>query len=355
MMDFRNNLADSHSNLLNSVFKVLPSMGLILDEDLNIISANDKFIEMFEIDEDIIGKHFSEFFDNYTFINALGTFLKSSEISTTINQRLLLKKEYLHFKIYFTKLSAEEKSVFIWCEDQSKIVKQNVEIDSLKSQMANSTKMALIGEMASGIALEFSSPLMILSNSLKQLKRSIKEDSLDSEGVISKLDFINKSINKLVSLSRNIDLYSKDTDQENVNNVLVSEIINQSLELCGERLKNSDINLIIDHIDPSLNIDCKVSQITQTVINLVSVAEKNIINTDDKWIKVAAFDNGEYVRFEISGTKLTKNNEEIEFNPAAILAKETATSHFGHFYIDNNQLNHVFIFDIPKGLVATAI
>lgn len=356
MINFKQNPTSANSILLNNVFKILPSMGILLDEDLNVIAANDKFYEQFELTESISGKHFSEFFDNYSFINSLGNFVTGPEVNTSFNQRLLLKKEYLYFKIHFTKLSAEEKCIFIWCEEQTKTVQQNNEIDALKSQIKKSTKMVMVGEMTSGIAQEFSSPLMILSNSVKQLKRSINEDAIDRNGVISKIDFINKSINKLVSLSKNIDLCAKSNEQEDLNNIFVTEIINQSLELCGERLKNSDIRLIIDLIDPSLNIDCKVAQVTQSVLNLVNVSiNKNTGEDTDKWIRVSAFDNGEYIRFNISTNQLSSIKNELIENPALYMAHETANAHFGHFYVEHTSDGQSFIFDIPKSSETIAL
>ncbi len=342
-------------SLIDNVFKILPSMGIILDEDLNVIAANDKFYDLFELNQDITGKHFSEFFDNYTFINSLGSFVKSSEISTSINQRMLLKKEYLYYKIHFTKLSAEEKCIFIWCEEQTKQVVQHNEIDALKSQIKKSTKLVMIGEMTSGIAQEFSSPLMILSNSIKQLKRSINEDSIDRNGVVTKLDFINKSINKLLSLSKNIDLCAKSTETEEINNIFVTDIINRSLELCGERLKNSDVKLIVDFIEPNLNIDCRISQVTQSILNLVNTSINVHPEVEDKRLNVSAYDNEEYIRFNISTNQIANFENDLEENPALFLAKETANNHFGHFYIEQSIDNQSYIFDIPKGLVPVAI
>lgn len=344
-----------NSSLINNVFNILPSMGVILDEDLNVIAANEKFYQLFEINEDVTGRHFSEFFDNYTFINSLGSFVKSSETNTIINQRLLLQKEYLYFKIHFTKLSAEEKCIFIWCDEQTKQVKQNNEIEALKSQITKSTKLVMIGEMTSGIAQEFSSPLMILSNAVKQLKRSINEDAIDRNGVIAKLDYLNKSVNRLLSLAKNIDLCAKSTEQEEINNVFVTEIINRSLELCGEKLKNSDIKLIVDHIDPNLNLDCKISQVTQSILNLVNASINTQANVDEKWIKISAYNNGDYVRFNISTNQVLNSDINLNEMPAFYLAKETADHHFGHFYTEQSLDNQSYIFDIPKGLIPETI
>lgn len=343
------------STLINNVFNILPSMGIILDEDLNVIAANDKFYQLFDITDDITGRHFSEFFDNYTFINSLGAFVKSAETNTAINQRLLINKEYLYYKIHFTKLSAEEKYLFIWCEEQTVVTKQKNEIEALKSQIAKSTKLVMIGEMTSGIALEFSSPLMILSNSVKQLKRSISEDAIDRNGVLLKLDFINKSVNRLLSISKNIDLCARSSENEEINHIFVSDIINRSLELCGEKLKNSDIKLFIDHIDPSLSIDCKISQVTQSILNLVTCSINPEETPEEKWIKISAFDNGEYVRFNIVTNQIPKHDNHNATSPALFLAKETADNHFGHFFTESNENNQSYVFDIPKGLITEAV
>lgn len=157
-------------------------------------------------------------------------------------------------------------------------------------QMINSSKMATLGEMASGVAHEINNPLTIIKGRLQQANRFTNPTSPDLDAIkralsISLLatDRITKIVQGMKSISRGSSLDEKiPTSLEN--------IFSDTLIFCQEKFKHHNIELNIAEI-PDLEIDCIESQISQVILNLLNNSFDAIVGTDPAWIKIEFIDN----------------------------------------------------------------
>jgi C4-dicarboxylate-specific signal transduction histidine kinase len=359
------------ADYLDMVFDQVPNIMVILDEDLNVCEVNEAFLNCYNTTrEKSIGVHFSEIFDTYSFINALSIFYKSTQTDTTINQNIILDRSLKHYKFHLKKLATDEKTILIFGEDQTKLFQVTQELESLQSKTTTISRLALVGELTSSVTQEIKHPLTIIMNKVGQIQRSLLISDIDRNDINKKLSHINDNIKRINRVTKNIELLALDSSEEPMKSAFVTELINNSLELCAEKLKTSEINLIIEDIDPNLVIDCKVNQFAQVVLNLISNTREALNATtyhnSPKWIKVSAFDAGEYIRFKFSDSsevvsqklreKLFENtasDSAEKFNPEGLgltVTKNIVEEHYGKFFLESDNDHNAFIFDLPKGL-----
>jgi C4-dicarboxylate-specific signal transduction histidine kinase len=358
-----------HSNSFQLVFNQLPNLVCLLDEDLNFHEVNEHFLNLYRTtNEKIIGTHFSEIFDTYSFINFIGLFIKSTELEGSIVQTVLFDRQQKQYKFVLKKISSnEEKLIMIFGEDQTKLFEKNQELIAYKAKTVNISKMAVLGEMSSGVSQEIINPITLILNHSTQIQRALASAEFSKEEITSKLLKIHKNAKRIHRITKSIEIFSLDKNLDPIRSTLVADIINNSLELCHEKLKASEINLIIENVDPNLKLECKVNQMAQIILNLVNNSKDALGETDQKerWIKVSASDAGEFVKFKIqdSGNGIPKEVQEKLFSNffttksdnkgtglGLSVSKEIIESHYGKFYLDNDELNTCFVFEIPKGL-----
>ena len=105
------------------VLNFLPVPTAWFDEDLNFVGANKKFYEIFHLSEEqIVGEHFSQFFDTYSFMSFMGQFIKGLDENTNFNQSLLIDRKLTHFKFSLQKITSPERIVVLCAEDITSLV-----------------------------------------------------------------------------------------------------------------------------------------------------------------------------------------------------------------------------------------
>ena len=127
------------------------------------------------------------------------------------------------------------------------------------------------------------------------------------------------------------------------------------------------IDLIIDNIEPGLEMDCRPAQISQILLNLIGNAKDAIQHLDERWIRIEVKDVGDCIRFALmdSGHGIPKEISakltDAFFTTKKMgdgtglglsISKTIVDSHYGQLYLDKDCPNTKFVFDIPKGLSA---
>lgn len=351
---------------MTAAFDYIPNLVLVLDQRQNIIEVNQTYLTTFKTQkEKVIDKHFTHIFESFSFNNGMELFIKSNDLEITLFHDFLIERELKHFKFILKKIPQTQSEIIIFGEDQTKLKERNNEIENYKKRNSQVSKLALMGEMISGLSLEIETPTTMVSNYISKVKKLLNETNINREEIAQKIDKIEVNTRKILKIVKNIEDFSKDHSNSNMESALVTDLINHSLELCHERLKQSEIHLIVDEIDPNLKIDCKVNLISQIILNLVGNSRDALSGLDEKWIKVSAIDGGDFVRFKFtdSGNGIPANLRDKIFNPSfstkenssgsgigLYTSKEIVEEHFGKIFVDSESQNTSFVFDIPKDL-----
>jgi len=154
-------------------------------------------------------------------------------------------------------------------------------------QLLAHSKMAILGEMAGGIAHEINNPLFVINGKLSHLEKQLQQ-------IQPPLGKINEDLQKILTMTARIAKivsglrqFSRNGEQDPKTATSLLEILNDTLELCQERLNNAHIELRLQ-IPPDLKVFCRAVQISQVLMNLLSNSFDAIESRAQKWIAISA-------------------------------------------------------------------
>ena len=242
-------------------------------------------------------------------------------------------------------------------EDLTEYNKMKSLIEEQNTKIIASSKMSMLGEMASGIAHEINNPLTVIIGKSQQL---IASNNLDESSNLKLLKIIEtgKRIDRII---KSLKLFSRDSSHEQDVPLKLSSVLDLTLELCLEKIKFEGITLI-EEIDVDARIMGNPTQISQVLMNIIGNSIDAISFNEERWIKIniTIVNNNAIIKITDSGKGIPKDVLEkimIPFFTTKELGKGTGLGlsiskgiiekHGGRIYYDMNSNNTCFVIEIP--------
>ncbi|MCK5836857.1 MAG: PAS domain S-box protein [Desulfobacula sp.] len=165
--------------------------------------------------------------------------------------------------IIYDEKGNESATMAIYNDLKDKI-KVEKELEMAQKQLAQSEKMASLGQLAAGVAHEINNPLTgVLFYASLLLERA----DID-EGMREDLGYILEDANRCKSIVKSLLVYSRSAGTEK-NLVQLNDIVEQSLTLIRDQKKFRNIKIVKALSDEMMLIQADTSKLNQMVINLV--------------------------------------------------------------------------------------
>lgn len=237
-----------------------------------------------------------------------------------------------------------------------------------EQRLVQSSRLSTLGEMASGIAHEIRLPLEHIQNTVHQLELDLKKKKLPVTQVKFHAKQISRLSTRIDKIVRGLRNYARDGSDDPFESAPVKRILDETLVLCQERLKKHHVALEIDEFPTNLKIECRETQISQMLLNLISNSFDAIENTDKPWIRIGVKDNDQSVTLSVtdSGKGIPKSQHQSIMQPffttkgvgkgtglGLSITLAIAQAHQGQFYIDPQCHNTRFVIELPKHITAT--
>lgn len=242
------------------------------------------------------------------------------------------------------------------------IEKRTNELESSRALNIQSSKLAALGEMAGGIAHEINTPLaaillnaeMIISEneSLTQPNQAIEKQAQSISGIVFR---ISKIINGL-------KIFSRDASKDSSQTFTVGKLIESTLDLCTEKFKSNNIQLIVKEEFWDAPIYGQIVHLSQTLLNLLNNSFDAIQELQEKWIQIEVLVIGQFLELSItdSGPGIAKDVVEKMFQPfytTKDIGKGTGLglgisigivqTHGGTLFYDEKHKNTRFVIRLP--------
>lgn len=220
--------------------------------------------------------------------------------------------------------------------------------------------------MAAGIAHEINNPLAIIRTQIQVLRRTIKRGKLEPEFVIDTTNRIESIIVRMAKIITGLRAFARDGDMDPLEVTSAHEILQETVDICGSRFTNSNINLIIDESENKPLVRVRPVQISQVLLNLLNNSYDAIgdsRNQTSSWIKVVVKNDEQNVFISVldSGPGIPEELQDKIMQPffttkevgkgtglGLSLSKGIIETHGGRFFLDKNQLHTCFTIQLPR-------
>ncbi|WPU63324.1 GAF domain-containing sensor histidine kinase [Peredibacter starrii] len=228
---------------------------------------------------------------------------------------------------------------------QMELRKKNLELTAAKRKLEdqqelliNKAKLQTIGELTGGICHQISNPLTIIVGRAMMLRLRLKEkDVASKEEIMSELDVIDQTVNRVSSVLKALKTYSKDMGEE-VTECHLEDLVEDSLLLMKSRMDKIEVDI---DTEKRLKIKVNKNQLTQVILNVIGNSVEALENHGNKQISVSAWSDDKHAYLDIkdNGPGIKNTDAQNVFVPFF----STKPLHFGiglsnaKAYLEQNQ------------------
>jgi len=159
--------------------------------------------------------------------------------------------------------------------------------------------MASLGQMAAGIAHEVNNPITIIHGTAGLLKKAAQTPNRDQEKIVNGLERIEKTALRISRIIKGLRMFSRSGENDPATPTPLSEILEETLDLCRERFKDYAIDLRIGSI-PNVAIRCRPTQISQVLLNLLNNSFDAVSRGQEKWVRMDFESDSARVRISVT-------------------------------------------------------
>ncbi|MEK7724711.1 MAG: ATP-binding protein, partial [Acidobacteriota bacterium] len=245
--------------------------------------------------------------------------------------------------------------------DISERKKNESKITDQQKTVVYLSRMKALGEMAGGIAHEINTPLSIICLTAPSIKDNIKEGKIDL--AFSNLDSIEATGFRIAEIVKGLRLFASEPDDKAFRIVKVSDIVEQSLSLCCEKIRNNQIDLSVKNNAIDSEVNCHAGELVQAIIYLLKNAFDAVSGSSNPWIKLEILKLNDFIEISVTDsgngipdwlcekimqpfftTKGVGNGQGLGLS----ITKGIVEKHQGQITIDKTCVNTRFIISLPS-------
>lgn len=241
-------------------------------------------------------------------------------------------------------------------------------IDTERAKSFTASKMAALGEISAGIAHEINTPLAAISMLSSQIQSLIDEDNFDMFTIKQLAERTEATTFKIAKIIKGLQSYARDANQDPLSASPLKSIISDSLALCSDVFKKSSIKVFHDEQAIDTLVNCRPTQISQVLLNLINNARDAIEEQECPWINISVEEGPENIKIRVtdSGDGIPESVREKLFLPffttkpigkgtglGLSISEKIVKSHGGQLELDPSSPNTCFVITLPKYTPAT--
>lgn len=162
-----------------------------------------------------------------------------------------------------------------------------------QAQLIQSSKMATLGEMATGVAHELNQPLNIINMAAHNILRKARKGDVSAEFLSDKLNRISTQVERAAEIIDHMRIFGRKPGNvaEELDPI---NTVRSAFDMIGQQLKIANISVAIDHPETCSPVKGHRVQLEQVLLNLLGNARDAIFDNEtaaDKSIQITVVDD----------------------------------------------------------------
>lgn len=166
--------------------------------------------------------------------------------------------------------------------------------------LAHSSKMATLGEMAAGIAHEVNNPISTISLLSSVMKGMVVPGKLRPELLAEQLQRVDLCVGQVSQIVRRLQDFSRNSSKDQFRSTSVDGLVRDSVALCEARFKSKGVSLILPELQIDRHVECRSSQISQVLLNLLSNALDAVEGQKRPMVWIDVCEHGNMLEISVS-------------------------------------------------------
>ncbi len=261
---------------------------------------------------------------------------------------------------------ANKNMLLVVWHDLTDIKEAQKKLEEERSFHCHASKMATLGEMASGIAHEINNPLTIILNKATQITKALEQPEANIAESIKNSQKIVTTVDRISKIVKGLRNFARDGANETYARVSIKSIVTEVLDLCMARFVSNGIQLkLVTLPNESVldtNILCVCVQIEQVLLNLLnnahdaSINEKSpevelTVSCENQFVVITVTDSGQGVPVEIRDKIMLPFFTTKEIGKGTgiglSISKGIIEKHKGQLYLDHAHNRTRFVVKLP--------
>ncbi|MEO5363243.1 MAG: transporter substrate-binding domain-containing protein [Magnetococcus sp. DMHC-8] len=178
---------------------------------------------------------------------------------------------------------------------QRRLIEAKLEVSynnqrAMEIKMLAASKLATIGEVATGVAHELNQPLTYISTFTQNLEVALQSDTVNLERIKKRIVTVNEQFRRIDEIIRHLQTFGRKEDtigSANTQDIRLSEVVEKTLLFLGERIRLRNITLD-KQFDPRVPlIQGNMTRLEQIFINFFQNAIHALAGRDNATITIA--------------------------------------------------------------------
>lgn len=186
-----------------------------------------------------------------------------------------------------------------------------------QSKLAVASKFSALGEMAANLTHEINNPLSVILGRCEMLLHQLSTGDCDTQRVAKMVENIEVTAHRIEKIIKSMRSFSVARDNDPFVIIPVYDVISQTLDFVQQRFKDHGVVLSLIPFDQSLNVECRDTEVSQILLNLLNNAFDAVSKLQEKWVRLEVTNEGDRVCITItdSGSGIPDSIQNRIFDP----------------------------------------
>lgn len=232
-----------------------------------------------------------------------------------------------------------------------------------QSRLAVASKYAALGEMAANLTHEINNPLAAILGRCEMLMQQLQQTQINQKTLLSGIEAIEFTSRRIEKIIRSMKSFSMAGDGDPFEPINLNKLITETIDFIQQRFKDYGITITVKPVHLDLMVECRSTEISQVLLNLLNNSFDAIVRNKEKWVEVStAIPDSNHVKITVvdSGTGITEELVHRIFDPffstkekkygtglGLSISKGLIDRHHGSIEVDTSSKNTCFVIVLP--------